>query len=76
MLVLSRKVQDSIVLPDLGIAIQILQVRGKCVRIGIEAPIEIKVVRGELLQEDDRELLHEIELNIDDLVDSHNEQLV
>ena len=48
MLVLSRRVNDTILFPDLGISIEILQLKGKSVRVGIDAPIEVKVLRGEL----------------------------
>ena len=48
MLVLSRRVEDSIVFPDLGIFIEILHLKGKSVRVGVDAPIEVKVLRGEL----------------------------
>ena len=48
MLVLSRRVEDSIVFPDLGISIEILHLKGKSVRVGVDAPIEVKVLRGEL----------------------------
>lgn len=48
MLVLSRRPEDSIKFPELDITIEILQVKGSTVRLGIEAPIEIKVLRGEL----------------------------
>ncbi|MGB6045309.1 MAG: carbon storage regulator [Pirellulales bacterium] len=47
MLVLSRKLQQSIRIGD-SVTITILQVKGKSVRIGIEAPESIKIVRGEL----------------------------
>ncbi len=48
MLVLSRRVNDSILLPELNVAIEILNVKGKSVRVGVDAPIEIKVIRGEI----------------------------
>lgn len=48
MLVLSRRSDDSITFPELDIKIEILQVKGSSVRVGIDAPIEIKVLRGEL----------------------------
>jgi len=51
MLVLSRHVDDTIRFPDLDITIQVLHLKGKSVRVGIDAPIEISVLRGEL--EDD-----------------------
>ena len=48
MLVLSRRVNDTIVLPDLNVSIEILEVKGRNVRVGVDAPIEVKVLRGEL----------------------------
>jgi len=50
MLVLSRGSQQKIVFPSLGISIQILQVAGRKVRIGVEAPQEIAVHRGEVAE--------------------------
>jgi carbon storage regulator len=47
-LVLSRKVKQTISLPDLGIKIHVTQIKGNSIRIGVEAPNEIRVVRGEL----------------------------
>ena len=52
MLVLSRKKDEQIVVGD-NVKIKILQIRGNTVRIGIEAPGEISVVRGELVKEFD-----------------------
>lgn len=52
MLVLSRRVQDSIVFPDLGISVDVLAVKGKSVRIGVDAPIEVRILRGELFDSD------------------------
>jgi carbon storage regulator CsrA len=54
MLVLSRKQKQCIAFPNLGISIEILRVDGKTVRVGIEAPTEVRVLRGELV---DHELL-------------------
>ena len=48
MLVLSRRANDTIVLPELNVSIEILQVKGKNVRVGVDAPVEIRVLRGEL----------------------------
>ena len=48
MLVLSRRVEDSLVFPDLGITVEVLNMKGKSVRLGVDAPVEIKVLRGEL----------------------------
>jgi carbon storage regulator CsrA len=47
MLVLTRKHQEKIRIGE-NITITILKTKGKAVRVGIEAPAEIPVVRGEL----------------------------
>ena len=47
MLVLSRKQNQEVMIGD-QIKITVLKTRGNTVRLGIEAPREIKVVRGEL----------------------------
>ncbi|MCC6124652.1 MAG: carbon storage regulator [Pirellulales bacterium] len=48
MLVLSRKTDQSIIIDD-RITITILEVRGDKIRLGIDAPKEIPVMREELL---------------------------
>lgn len=48
MLVLNRKSEQKIRFPELGITVQILQVKGSNVRIGIDAPLQVRVVRDEL----------------------------
>ncbi|TWU34490.1 response regulator [Novipirellula artificiosorum] len=48
MLVLSRKKNQSLRFPNLGISIEILRVDGKTVRVGVDAPRDIRVLRGEL----------------------------
>lgn len=47
MLVLTRKMQEKIQIGD-NVTITILRVKGQTVRVGIEAPRSLKVVRGEL----------------------------
>lgn len=47
MLVLSRKLREQIQIGE-NVTITILRVKGNSVRIGIEAPRDVKVVRGEL----------------------------
>ena len=47
MLVLSRKKNQSIVIGD-NIQIEVLKISGNTVRIGIAAPREVTVLRGEL----------------------------
>lgn len=47
MLVLTRKQKESIKIGD-DITITILRVNGNAVKVGIEAPNEVRVLRGEL----------------------------
>lgn len=52
MLVLSRRNEETIVITDengLNIVIQVLNIRYRDVKIGIDAPRDIKIMRGELL---------------------------
>lgn len=51
MLVLTRKPDQSVVVSDF-LKITIVAVKGQQVRIGIEAPACLKVLRGELLDQD------------------------
>ncbi len=48
MLILSRRPNETIRFPQLGISISIVSVKGRRVQVGIEAPPEIKVLRKEL----------------------------
>ena len=56
MLVLSRKFNESIVI-DGGIKITVVEIRGNQIRLGIEAPREIGVMREELVIPATRELV-------------------
>lgn len=47
MLVLTRKLQEKICIGN-DITVTILRVKGQQVRIGIEAPRDVRVIRGEL----------------------------
>ena len=47
MLVLSRKMNESIVIGD-NIVIKVVEIHGNRVRLGIEAPADIVVNRGEV----------------------------
>jgi carbon storage regulator len=47
MLVLSRKVGERVVIAE-GIVIQVLEVSGGRIRLGIEAPSEVSIRRDEL----------------------------
>ena len=48
MLVLSRKEDQKVCFPGLGITVQVLGVRGSSVRLGVDAPIEVRIIRDEL----------------------------
>ncbi len=47
MLVLSRKRNEKVLI-DGGITVEVLQIKGNTVRLGISAPSDVKVMRGEL----------------------------
>ena len=55
MLVLTRRESEKILIPDLGITLEIVRIKGNSVRVGIEAPPEIRVIRGELLDRQQHE---------------------
>jgi len=57
MLVLSRKQGEKIVLPDLGITLVVVRLMGDKVRLGVEADPAIRVLREELLTEEDKAVL-------------------
>jgi carbon storage regulator CsrA len=59
MLVLSRKNRETVVI-DGRITIKVLHIKGSTIRLGIEAPPEMNIQRGELLVEakDDGGLPH------------------
>ena len=48
MLVLSRRESDKILFPTLGITVEVVRISGNAVRLGVDAPKEIRVLRGEL----------------------------
>ena len=48
MLVLSRRIGDEITLPELGVTIRLLKIKGNTASVGIDAPREYAVLRGEL----------------------------
>jgi carbon storage regulator len=48
MLILSRKESETVLLPTLGISIEVTQIKGRTVQLGIQAPKSILILRGEL----------------------------
>lgn len=50
MLVLSRRENETIVFPSIQATIQLVQLKGKVARIGVIAPRDVPVIRGELAQ--------------------------
>jgi carbon storage regulator CsrA len=64
MLVLTRKTDEEILIGD-NIKITLVRVRGNSVRIGIEAPRDIRIVRGELDSLDSK-YATEVEAELDD----------
>lgn len=50
MLVLTRGIGETVELPELGITITLTKIKGNKVRLGVDAPREHRVVRGELLE--------------------------
>jgi carbon storage regulator CsrA len=52
MLVLSRKENEKVLFPNLGIAFEILRIGGGKVRLGIQAPGDVSVVRNEIASEE------------------------
>lgn len=51
MLVLSRRANQKVLFPNLGITVEIVGVKGNNVKLGIDAPPEIRILRSELVEE-------------------------
>jgi carbon storage regulator len=51
MLVLSRKIGERIVVPHCELAVTVIAIEGKAVRLGISAPEDILVYREEVWQQ-------------------------
>ena len=51
MLVLNRKIDETIRIPEHDITVQILHIKGASVQVGLEAPLEVRILRGELKDE-------------------------
>ena len=48
MLVLSRRVSEKVLFPNLGITVEVTRIKGNTVRLGVDAPREVRVIRAEL----------------------------
>ena len=62
MLVLSRKMDESVVIGD-DIIIKVLEIRGNKVKLGIEGNRNVPIKRGELLRNDHSEAVSEFWVN-------------
>ncbi len=51
MLVLSRKENQRVVFPNLGITVEILRIAANRVQVGVKAPDDVRILRGELVDE-------------------------
>lgn len=50
MLILSRKEGESIEIPELGVVIEVTSIKKSRITIGIEAPKELAILRGEIVE--------------------------
>src|SRR6187401_654642 len=74
MLVLTRKLQQQIKIGD-QIIVTILRVKGNTVRVGITAPREVRVVRGELPKEPDAEEMSTAATAAEEIASAASEEL-
>lgn len=51
MLVLSRRANQTIRFPNLGICVEIVRISGNTVRVGVDAPSDVRILRGELAKQ-------------------------
>jgi two-component system, OmpR family, response regulator len=51
MLVLSRRLHERIQFPGLNISIQVVAIKPGVIRIGIDAPPDVRIVREEILEQ-------------------------
>ena len=68
MLVLSRRASQKVVFPGLGISLSVLRIKGNVVKIGVEAPSDVKVLRAEVANNQRSE--HDPRLTNDQIVSS------
>jgi carbon storage regulator len=65
MLVLSRKVGEKLVI-DGNITVEVIRIQGNRITLGIVAPTEVKVLRGELDQKQSASTAESAELVVED----------
>lgn len=63
MLVLSRKLNQDVIIGD-NVKITVLKIKGNTVRLGIEAPRDVRVVRGELPRHEEEPQTQNAEVTI------------
>jgi carbon storage regulator CsrA len=51
MLVLSRRLHEKILFPGLNVTVQVVAIKPGVIRIGIEAPPDVRIVREEILEQ-------------------------
>jgi carbon storage regulator len=52
MLVLSRKKGEQILVPECGVTVKVIAVKGNTIRLGIEAPADVAILRAEVRERD------------------------
>lgn len=62
MLVLSRKENQRILFPHLGITVEVLHISGNSVQVGVDAPQNVRVLREEVAARDGVDMQKEVEL--------------
>ena len=75
MLVLTRKLGESIAIDD-HIKIRVVQIKGKQVRIGVEAPMDTKIHREEVyqaIQDQNKESIQSTPQDISKIFNSEND---
>jgi carbon storage regulator CsrA len=55
MLIITRKVGEELVVPHLNVKVQVLEVTGTAIRLGIVAPAEVSIRRKGVVEATDRE---------------------